>query len=112
MQLLGAIAISLAFVRHRPFSEIGMPVTAPRADSIRMEVTPQPAVASVDFFASVSDAAPEDLAVISRPFLFISNLCFRSRLLTNSRAALATAPGRLDASTMTVDSLDSSFRSR
>src|SRR5882672_7188886 len=76
------------------------------------EVTPQPAVASVDLFASVSVAAPEDLAVISRPFLFISNRCLRSKPLTNSRAALATAPGRLDASTMTVDSLDSSFRSR
>src|ERR1019366_8790286 len=42
-------------------------------------------------------------ALISRPFLFMSNLCFRSNPLTNSRVALAIAPGRLDASTFTVD---------
>jgi hypothetical protein len=72
----------------------------------------QSAAASADLFVCASVVAPTDLAVISSPFLFISNLCFRSKPLTNSRAALATAPGRLDASTLTVDSTVSSFRSR
>src|SRR5580658_2048753 len=62
--------------------------------------------------ASASVVALIVLAVISRPFLFISNLCFRSKPLTNSRVALPTAPGRLDASTLTIDSAVSSFRSR
>src|SRR5882672_2834611 len=69
----------------------------------------QPAAASADGCASV--VVPIDLAVTSSPLLFISNLCFRSKPLTNSRAALAIAPGRLDASTLTVDSRVSSFRS-
>src|SRR6266850_4629698 len=71
----------------------------------------QPAAASVDFFAGASVAAPTVLAVISSPFLFISNLCLRSKPLTNSRVALATPPGRLDASTLTVDSTVPSVRS-
>src|ERR1700682_2819851 len=74
--------------------------------------TSQPAAASVDVFACVSVGVPTGLAVISSPFLFISNLCFRSRPLTNPRTALPTAPGRLDASTLTVDSTVPSFRSR
>src|SRR5580704_10724371 len=64
--------------------------------------------ADASFAGSVT---PVDLAVISSPFLFISNLCFRSRPLTNPRDALATAPGRLDASTITVDSTTASLRS-
>src|SRR2546430_7862036 len=53
--------------------------------------------------SSADVVVPTDLAVISSPFLFMSNLCFLSKPLTNSRAALPTAPGRLDASTLTVD---------
>jgi hypothetical protein len=75
-------------------------------------LTSQPAAASADVPAGATVAVPADLAVISSPFLFISNLCFRSKPLTKSRAALPTAPGRLDASTLTVDSIVSSFRSR
>src|SRR5579862_268499 len=72
--------------------------------------TPQPAADSADASFAVS-AEPLDLAVISRPFLFMSNLCFRSSPLTNPRDALATAPGRLEASTFTVDSTVASLRS-
>src|SRR6266478_1598638 len=73
--------------------------------------TSQPAAASADASDWASVVVPADLAVISSPFLFISNLCFRSRPLTNSRAALPTAPGRFDASTLIVDSTFASLRS-
>src|ERR1019366_6622590 len=66
--------------------------------------------ADVDVFVSV--VVPSDLTVISSPFMFISNLSFRSKPLTNSRAALATAPARLDTFTFTADSTVPSFRSR
>src|SRR2546430_897699 len=68
-----------------------------------LRLTSQPAAASADVSASADVVVPTDLAVISSPFLFMSNLCFLSKPLTNSRAALPTAPGRLDASTLTVD---------
>jgi hypothetical protein len=73
---------------------------------------PQPAAPSARASARTSVVVPADLTVISSPFLFMSNLCFRSKPLTNSRVALATAPGRLDASTFAVDSSVISFRSR
>src|ERR1700720_3212066 len=75
-------------------------------------MTSQPAAASADGLDCSGVVVPADLAVISSPFLFISNLCFRSKPFTNPRAALATAPGRLDASTVTFDSTVSSLRSR
>src|ERR1019366_10708404 len=66
---------------------------------------PNYATVVVVLSATVEDSfsVPTQTALISRPFLFMSNLCFRSNPLTNSRVALATAPGRLDASTFTVD---------
>src|ERR1700730_6795124 len=44
-----------------------------------------------------------ETALISKPFLFMSNLCLRCSALTNSRVALAIAPGKLDALTLAVD---------
>src|ERR1700686_604753 len=87
-------------------------IVVPQFLITRLLRTSQPAAASVDVFVCVPVGAPTGLAVISSPFLFISNLCFRSKPLTNSRTALPTAPGRLDASTLTVDSTVPSFRSR
>src|SRR5580704_8082406 len=50
-------------------------------------------------------------ALISRPFLFMSKRCLRSRALTNSRVARATAPGRLVACTLPEEPWDSFLRS-
>src|SRR6267378_3791129 len=46
----------------------------PNAGSDPLQATSQPAAASVDVFACASAAASTALAVISSPFLFISNL--------------------------------------
>lgn len=73
--------------------------------------TSQPAAVSAGFSASGSAVVTTGLALIPSPFLFISNLCFRSKPLTNSRTALPTTPGRLDASTLTVESTVPAFRS-
>jgi hypothetical protein len=56
--------------------------------------------ASAEDLVGASTAASAGLAVISRPLLFISKRCLRSRLFTNSRVAFATPPGRLEASTL------------
>src|SRR6267143_805876 len=53
-------------------------------------LTSQLAAASAEVSARASVVVPTDLAVISSPFLFISNLCFLSKLLTNSRVAFLT----------------------
>ncbi len=95
-------------VLARGVSAEGLDAAASRRE---VGVTSQPAAASADLSAGSSVAVPTDFAEISRPFLFISNLCLRSRPLTNSRTALPTAPGRLDASTLTVDSTVPSVRS-
>src|SRR5258708_40314766 len=66
--------------------EIGVPGYQPLrfAPSVISLLSPfslssQPA-ASADDLAGTSDAVPPDLATISSPFLFMSNLCFLSKL--------------------------------
>jgi hypothetical protein len=87
-----------AATNARTDSGVKVPCAGIRAAAARMPavqqhaLTAQPAVA----FAAEASSVATDLAVISRPFLFMSKRCLRSRLLTNSRTALPTPPGRLD----------------